>query len=253
MCRDERLIQRLVPEVTLDKVSDPMSLLPALTNDVLDKTAKLFGVQRAWLDGVTDRMYPPRSCYQDPRRFFEEFESLVAPKVRWHRLLAFCDDPKLDMKSAKRRTIVLVFVEHLSEWDDGDEIVRYRPLTEPWYWDYGKSRIQLKAMLRAAYDHLDVKVVRLIKVDHQVLAALDEGKVVPPHEIKEREVSLEDYNLSDAESKVAKETDELDHVMGYMQDLKIDQMAKKVADRKQARDQEPPPAPQTATQEGVGV
>jgi uncharacterized protein YqeY len=108
-------------------------------------------------------------------------------------------------------------------------------------------------MLRAAYDHLDVKVVRLIKVDHQVLAALDEGKVVPPHEIKEREVSLEDYNLSDAESKVAKETDELDHVMGYMQDLKIDQMAKKVADRKQARDQEPPPAPQTATQEGVGV
>ena len=113
--------------------------------------------------------------------------------------------------------------------------------------------MQIKAMLRAAYDHLDVKVVPLIKVDHQVLAALEEGKVVPPHVMKERNVSLEDYILSDAESRVAKETDELDHVMSYMKELKIDEMAMKVAERKQARDQEPPSAPPTATQEGVGV
>ena len=76
--------------------------------------------------------------------------------------------------------------------------------------------MQLKAMLRAAFDHLDVKVVPLMKVDHQMLTALEEGKVIPPHVMKKREVSLEDYIRSPKESVVAKETDELPHVMSYM-------------------------------------
>jgi len=222
-------IQRLIPEVTLDKVTDPMALLPALTNDVLDRTAKLFGIERAWLDGVDPRMYRCCAAYQCPQQFFDELAALSRPHV-WHPVRAFCVDPKLDRKSGKRQPLVLVLAEKIADWDDGGELVRFRPLTEEWLWDYPKSRLQLKAMLRAAHDHCGIKVIPIHVVDEKTLRELAEGQLVPPAVRHEHGVSLEDFILRPKESAVSKEADELDAVRSWIASMKIEEMARQVGD-----------------------
>jgi hypothetical protein len=147
-------IQRLIPEITLDKVRSPQALLPALNSAVLDQAAALFGIQRAWLDGTTDRIYPALLCYQDSRAFFDEFASLRAPYA-FFPLRAYCLRPKLNGRSDRPQPLVLAFVEKIADWDD-DYLLRYRLFTEEWDWGYWKCRVQLKALVRAAYDHLDI-------------------------------------------------------------------------------------------------
>jgi len=237
-------IQRLIPEVTLEKVTDPMAMLPALTNDVLDRTAKLFGIERAWLDGVDLRMCRCRAAYQCPQEFFDELAALSRPHV-WHPVRAFCVDPKFDRKSGKRQPLVLVFAEKIADWDDGGELVRFRPLTEEWLWDYPKSRLQLKAMLRAAHDHCGISVVPIHVVDEKTLRELAEGQVVPPSVRHEHDVSLEDYILTPEESAVSKEADELDAVRSWMASMKIEEMARQVGDAAMK--------PVNAEQDGLGA
>lgn len=221
-------IQRLISEVTLDKISSPQALYPALTNDVLDKTATLFGIQRAWLDGVDDQMYRPKSAYQQAETFFGELGALSSRG--WHPLRAYCVDPKLDRWSDRQQPLVLVFTEPIADWDDDEDRVRYRPLTETWNWTYAKSRIQLKAMLWAAWKHCDLAIVPLIKIGERELADLAEGRAVPPREARRCSgISLEDYIRTPEESCVAKEADELETVWACMSAMGIDAMAKAAA------------------------
>jgi len=218
-------IQRLIPEATLDKVTDPMALLTALTNDVLNRTAELFGIQRAWLDGVDECMYPSRKAYQNPPVFFELFASL-APCSAGESLRAYCTAPALDYRDSRRQPIVIVFAEKIADWDDGNELIRFRPLTEEWYWDYPKSRLQLKAMLRALHDRISMVVVPLYRVSAKTLSELSAGKMVPPSVPHSHDVSLEDYVMTPQESKVSKESEELDAVMSLMNRMTIEALAK---------------------------
>jgi len=59
-------IPHFLPQVGLDALSSTEKLLPALTSPILDRTAKLFGVQREWLDGVSENIYRCRHCHKTP-------------------------------------------------------------------------------------------------------------------------------------------------------------------------------------------
>ena len=146
-------IQRLIPAVTLDKVIDPMAVLRARTNDMLTKTAKTLGIERAWLDGVQERMYRHHSSYQHAAAFFDVVKRLERPFV-WHPLKAYCLDPNLDIRKVPPQPIVLVFAEKICDWDDNDDLLRFIPFTEEWDWSYAKSRLQLKATIRACHEYL---------------------------------------------------------------------------------------------------
>ncbi|MBX3728504.1 MAG: hypothetical protein KF858_04900 [Candidatus Sumerlaeia bacterium] len=218
-------IQRLVPEVTLDRVTDPIALLPALTNDVLTRTAKTLGIERAWLDGVQERMYRHHGSYQNPAAFFDVVRGLEKPFVG-HALRAYCMDPNLDIRKGRPQPIVLVFAEKICDWDDDGELLRFIPFTEEWDWGYPKSRLQLKATIRACHDYLGIAVVPLYQVDRKTLKDLSEGEAVPPDVPWSRDVSLEDYVFSPDESHVSKESEELEAVFSWMKRMKMEELAK---------------------------
>ncbi|MEQ8819420.1 MAG: hypothetical protein RLY93_04195 [Sumerlaeia bacterium] len=221
-------IQRLVPEITLDRVSSPEALLPALTNDVLTRTAQPLGIERAWLDGVQERMYRPRGSYQHAAAFFEVVKGLERPFV-WHPLRAYCLDPKLDFRKGRPQPLVLTFAEKICDWDDDGELVRFIPFTEEWDWGYPKSRLQLKATVLACHDYLGIAVVPLYQVDRKTLKDLSEGEAVPPDVPWSRDVSLEDYVFSPDESHVSKEAEELEAVFSWMKSMKMEELAKSAA------------------------
>jgi hypothetical protein len=221
-------IQRLLPEVTLDKVTDPMALLSALTNDVLTKTAKTLGIERAWLDGVQERMYRHRGSYQHAAAFFDVVRGLERPFV-WHPLRAYCLDPNLDLRKGSTQTIVLVFAEKICDWDDDGELLRFIPFTGEWDWGYGKSRLQLKATIRACHEILRIREVPLYQVDRKTLNDLSGGRIVPPDVDRSHDVSLEDFVLTSKESAVAKETEELETVISWMKHMKMEELAREAA------------------------
>lgn len=50
-------IPRLQSKIKLDDLKSEEALLAVLTPEVLDQTARLFGIRTAWLEGVDDRVY----------------------------------------------------------------------------------------------------------------------------------------------------------------------------------------------------
>ena len=69
-------IPQFIPQVTLEKLKSPESLIAVMTNEILDETAQLFRVKRTWLDGVDDQIYEPLFCSGTPKYFFEDLGSL---------------------------------------------------------------------------------------------------------------------------------------------------------------------------------
>lgn len=226
-------IQRVLPSVTLNALRNRDILTAALTNDVLEKCAALFGVQRSWLEAVTDKVYPFRSCYKNPEAFCQEIARMSKIDV-WAPLRVYCLDQQLDRQSGKHQPLVVVMVEKACDWDGDDVIERYRPFTVPWYWDDPVMRIPLKAMLRIAYDEFGITNIPLISTSRSDFALLAEGKLIPPVGLPRLKSYIEDYVLSPDESAVSKEGDELETVQNYIEQTGFRELARKaITDRQE--------------------
>lgn len=59
-------IPRLLQAIKLDDLKSEDALVAMLTHDVLDQTARLFGIRVEWLEGVDDKIYEPLACYKRP-------------------------------------------------------------------------------------------------------------------------------------------------------------------------------------------
>lgn len=201
-------IQRFIPALTLDLIGEPERLLPALNNEVLDQITDLFGVRREWIEGSDERVYTSLSCCQMPEIFLNKVAELAADP-RHLELRAYTAHEELSFRGPRYQFLCIVFVQVIAELGDED-IVRYFPLTERWDWSYPQSRIQLKAMVRIA--HLKHRLqVRIHRTTAEVVAMLEDGKMVPPHDCAHRlECQLEDFCLKPEESMQASELDELD-------------------------------------------
>ena len=205
-------IPQLIPQLTLAQLRSPEALLPGLTETVLARTVELFQVNRKWLDGVEEVIYPPHLWYQDPQRFFEELNQLNLAGAL-NPVIAFGCHPKLDGTDDREQPLVLVLVEKLTELG-GQEIHRYRICFDAWNWGYPKTRIQLKAMARLVSTHYRCELP-LYEVNRTTLTELQAGRRVP--QLGRRVGALEDYGLGADESAQAKESGELPAVMKYIQ------------------------------------
>jgi hypothetical protein len=221
-------IPRLIPEITLDKLQSSTTLLPALTSDVLEKTANLFKIRRAWLEGLGNQIYDCLWCYKDPERFFQELATLKIERLNYS-IMAFCCTQTLDKNNKLRQPIVIVFAEKLTDLD-GEEIYRYRIFDDGWHWDYWKCRIQLKAMARVVYQVLHV-CIPLYLLESETLFEIESGHHVPRAWLKSHrrlhDISLEDFGLSPDESAVSAESEELPHVLEYIKAHKLEKIARK--------------------------
>ncbi|MEC6908669.1 hypothetical protein VXS04_13430 [Photobacterium piscicola] len=64
--------------LTLYDVSTDERLLKKLTDKILSSTCQLFGINRDWLDGASDEIYPTYDFYKCPAKFEAFLSSLLA-------------------------------------------------------------------------------------------------------------------------------------------------------------------------------
>ena len=65
----------------LKHVRDDKSLLDVVTDEMLESAARLFAVNRDWLEGATEQIYPMHDFYKKPERFVEFLDTLLADGV----------------------------------------------------------------------------------------------------------------------------------------------------------------------------
>jgi len=210
-------IQHFLPQLTLDKVQKPEMLLGALTPDVLEQAAQLFKIRRTWLEGVDNQIYDCAFCYQVPKAFFEELATVPITHEYVPVRGLFCTET-LDCRNPTSQPIALVLIEKIRELGD-TEIFRYRVFHDDWDWNYPKSRIQLKAMVRVM-EQLHLGPVPLDLVKPAIVEQVQEGKMIPrPYLLRAptSDPSLEDYACTEQEHAQAKECDELPYVQKYIE------------------------------------
>lgn len=221
-------IPRFVPQLTLATLQDVESLLSALTNDVLDHAATLFGVRRSWLEGVDDQIYETLFCYKRPRAFFDDLATLDVPADGFS-VRALCTKKKLDWRSGHAQPIALVLTERVQDLGD-EEVIRYRVYGDGWDWAHPPCRIQLKAMARLVFLTCG-RPVPLHQVSSRVLQAIIEGECVPRAALEGcllTDPSLEDFGLSSGESVKVRESGELPDVHDYIRRQGLEALAQQM-------------------------
>ncbi len=218
-------IQRFLPQVTLEHLS-PDRLGAVLTNETLDQAATLFGVRREWLEGIDEQVYENLSCYKAPRYFFEDLARWqIKPQTFAVRALC-CGE--LDYTSQQEQPLALVVVESIGSLGD-KEVCRYRVYRDAWDWSYLPCRLQLKAFARLMHFGWQTPVP-LHRVQRRVLERIHAGRKVPHFELRGcllTEPSLEDFALSEDESRQAQETDELASVSAYVERHRLGEFSRR--------------------------
>lgn len=214
-------IPRLLPQIKLDDLKSEEALLAALTPNVLDQAAHLFGIRTAWLEGVDDDIYDCLHCYKQPEIFFEHLAPL-------NRSMNDFDDfyvqtlvttKKLNMNVPSQQLLVVIVVEKIAELGDRD-VYRYHVYGDGWDWGYYPTRIQLKAMARLLFNKFG-KTMPIYTTKLADLENIREGKQIPQSCLGGcliSEPSLEDYAMSKEEHFHAKEIAELPEVLNYIKE-----------------------------------
>ena len=219
-------IPRLLTQVNLDDLQSPEKLIAALNPEILDQTAKLFGIRSQWLEGVDDRIYEYRACYKHPGNFFDHLISLNLelnePLIYPLRMLSAVK--KLDWNDSDPQLLAPVLVEKIAELSD-EWIYRYHIYQDGFDWGHAPARIELKALTRLYHNTFNEKPVPLYVIKPNEMDDLLEGKLIPMKFVDRGIVthpSLEDYALTDEESCVAKEVDEIPKVLKFIHDLQLE-------------------------------
>lgn len=222
-------IPRLFSEITFDDLKSDESLIKKLTPALVDQVAAFFNVRSEWIEAVDDRIYSPLSCYKQPELFFELFNAIKIDSFDFPlRLITSVE--KLDYKSDQYQPVMLVLVEKIRQIGD-DVIYRYY-LDDEWDWAHAPCRIQLKAIAKVVYQHLR-KPITIYKVSDAVFEAIADKSQFPEPYMRGglcSDPSLEDYVMEHKNSRVAKEVEELDDVMRYIEDFGLKALLAKEPD-----------------------
>ncbi|RFC40412.1 MAG: hypothetical protein DID89_2727546964 [Candidatus Nitrotoga sp. CP45] len=223
-------IPRLMPQIKLDHLQSEATLLAALTPELLDQTAKLFGISIKWLEGASEKIYEYQSCYKQPEIFFKLFCAIQGGK--WiddigipFRVLV--SSKKLDGSSETYQPLVPVLVEKIAHLGD-EPIYRYIVFNDGFDWSHTPARIQLKAMARIAYLHGGT-VPPLLMVKPEILERILERKMIPHNYLQGGLVSdpsLEDFAMS-ADCPISKELAELPDVLKYIEEHNLNELFSK--------------------------
>ncbi len=217
-------IPRLVPELPLVSLHNSERLLASLTPALLDQAALMFNVNRGWLEGTTDSIYDTDFCYMAPERFFNALLKISRDTFESPACFLF-DGRRLDNRVEREQPLALVMREKIAEFG-GEDIFRYRVFGDDWNWSYVKCRVQLKSMIRIV-EQTTGRPIHLFPCRPDELANIRGGGMIPRRPLvgrHEKNAPLEDYVLSASESVQARETEELPHVLQYIENYKLAEM-----------------------------
>jgi hypothetical protein len=214
-------IPRLLPEIKLGDLQSAESLLAVLTPEIIDKTAQLFGIRTQWLEGVDDELYDYLAICKEPKQLLEHLSSLLPthhqPLSCPLRILTTTLKP--DWQDESRQLFAPVLIEKIAELGE-QEIKRYHIYRDGMDWGYAPTRFELKAIAWLVFHKLHATIPMYLISE----AAMDDvlaGKTIPAQLLRgslSTHPSLEDFVLTQEQSRVAKETDELPAVLRYLEE-----------------------------------
>lgn len=207
-------IPRIVPTLTFDKLASGEALTSALNDEMLRQTAEFFGIRRAWLEAADNQIYETRWCYKAPERFVEDFYNCDTNGVAFP-VAVVCGGTEINR--SRPTPMALVLKDKVAQFDES-EIVRYRIFGDSWDWSYFPARVQLKAIARATHLALQRSIPVHFTTKRQV-EAIQQGMSVPwslLEKFRDRDFALEDFALSQEESRRSKEAEEFPYVLEFM-------------------------------------
>jgi hypothetical protein len=132
-------------DATLADVQTDESLLRILTDELLDKAARLFAIRREWLESASKQIYPTHDFYKQSDRFPEFLDSLLANSYSGalRGMLLVAESHGFESNA------LLVLEEEIGSLGD-KPLCRYH-LCNNWNFDYWKSRAHLTACVAVAW------------------------------------------------------------------------------------------------------
>jgi len=214
-------IPRLLPEIKLSDLQASERLLDVLTPGVLDEVATLFGVRTSWLEGIDDQIYEFVGSEKRPKVILEHINGILSDEKSntHHPLRILTTKKKLDRHSNGFQYLAPVIIEKIAELGE-ESIYRYSVYCDGFFWEDQASRIELKTLARIVFKKLGI-TVPLYEIPERDMNKLLEGQLIPGflrNACHQSTPSLEDYALSSSESSVARETDELQDVLRYIEE-----------------------------------
>lgn len=210
-------IPRLIPMVSLKQLHNKEALISALTPEVLHFTAEFFGVQQEWLEGNSNIIYKCHYSYKNPWVFLKDAKNLKVDEDVFP-VIAFCNTRNINASSKRKQSIILILREKCAQLG-GKTIYRYH-IHDEFGWDYPKSRIQLKAMIRVWHNQSQ-STVPIYIIKSKTLEEIKEGRMVP-RLCYRKSGYLEDYSLLSSESRQSKEEWEMNTVFDYIKAYRLE-------------------------------
>ena len=164
--------------ITIAHMGDDEKLLHAFSEKVLNDICFRFGIARDWLDGKDCPIYPRRFYDKDLKGFIDFLEKIRADHDEVQCYVVKSEKDTL-RKDGGDLTIAFVLRGKLCDWGEHqyEAIWRYYPLNDTLYWGYERTRVQIKAMVLAAWQfgiHVQGRTASEDDVN-----ALVEGEVFP--------------------------------------------------------------------------
>lgn len=201
--------------LTLENMSSNEKLLSRLDEALLTSVCELFGVQRDWLDKGDTPIYSRERFYKN-MNLYVQFLSDIKQKYDDVQCFAIKSPENKLAKDGKDLSIALLFRGRTGVLDD-NPIYRYFISGDEWSWSYGRTRIQLKAMIWAAWQFKILIAGCLLPQDN--INDLLAGKVFPGPLVDNLSWVMwhpDDYILTADESQVAADSKEAITAREYM-------------------------------------
>lgn len=202
----------------LSDFKDRQSILQILSDEIIQWTCNTFGVQREWLDGKSNKIYKHIDYYKN---IMSCIDNLVAIKNIHNDSFEcyFIKNSKLNPKCYGKHYVIIIFRYEIGKMNN-TPIYKYIPISTNWDWGYWRCRYQLKSIIYFC-EKLGI-YINGYDMPLDIIEKISGGIVFPEPEINKIQISYtwypEDYIDSPSESIQAKEIEENDLVIKYIED-----------------------------------
>lgn len=170
ICEAHGVHRNQIPKIlgsglTLYDVKNDSTLLKKLDDDILNKAAELLGVNRDWLDGASNEIYPTYDFYKDSEGFQEFLTNKLNSGFELDGVLL------TPIKNYKYHGALLLLQEKIGELNNKPYYRYY--LCNNWRHNYWKSRVYLTTCISMCW--LNKIYIRGLSVTPSYLESLANG------------------------------------------------------------------------------
>lgn len=139
-------IPRYLPDLlSLADVQSDQSLSKVLDQEMIDRVADLFRVDKAWIECASSYPYQTYDFYKQPEKFIEFLDDLLTSGSDLDGVVFTSAAP-----GSGHHADTFILIEESFECSLGLPVTRYHILNN-WFFNYGKSRAYLAACVSSAW------------------------------------------------------------------------------------------------------